>query len=73
MSFTLSQKFWSRAQIGPSSLELGECLGMSHLCFGWIAGLKADLLLAFADKLAEIVRYSFSELIDPGFRVLPWT
>nr|WP_247567552.1 hypothetical protein [Bradyrhizobium sp. 151] len=73
MRLTLGQKFRPGAQIGPSSLQLGERFRMPDFRLCGIAGLKANLLLALADELAQVVRDDFSELIDSGFRMLPRT
>ncbi|RZM93214.1 hypothetical protein CWO91_40050 [Bradyrhizobium genosp. SA-3] len=68
-----SQQFWPCAQVGPAGLKLGKRLREALLGLARIAGLKAYLLLALADDLTQIVRNSFSELIDSSFGMLPWT
>lgn len=46
---------------------------MPHLCLRRIAGLEAYLFLALANKLTQILRNGFPELIDSSFGVLPRT
>src|SRR4051794_1140646 len=63
----------SSAEFCPLGRDFRTDEGVHALGFCGIARSEASLLFALAEKRAEILRDSFAEEVNPGFRMFDWT
>jgi hypothetical protein len=73
VSITLCQRLRTRAKVRPSLFYFSKRFGVTLFGLGRIAGLKAELLFALSDELAQGFGNALAKPLDSSFGMFPRT